>query len=265
MTVAEQVRSADGTPIAFARIGEGPPLILVGGAFNDRRTPAPLAELLAGSFSVYTYDRRGRGDSGDTPPYAVEREIEDLEAVIDAAGGSASLFGHSSGAELARKTAARGVSVAKLAMYEPPYIVDDSRRLKGGDYLDRLERAVAEGRRGDAVEQSMTEAVGMPAEMVAPILDSPMCVDLEKLAHTLPYDERVMHEYQRGAPLPAEWRDSVDMPALVMDGGESPAWQRNACRALIQILPDVQYRTLGGQDHAAEPAAVAPVVERFLA
>jgi pimeloyl-ACP methyl ester carboxylesterase len=265
MTVAEMTTSADRTPIAFDRVGDGAALILVGGAFNDRRTPAPLAQLLAESFSVYTYDRRGRGDSGDTQPYAVEREIEDLEAVIEAAGGSAALFGHSSGAELARATAARGVSVPKLAMYEPPYIVDDSRPLKGDDYLERLERAIAEGRPRDAVEQFMTEAVGMPAEMVSPILDSPMSVELEKLAHTLPYDERVMQDYRYGQSLPAEWTESVTMPTLVMDGGESPPWQRNACRALIQVLPDVTYRTLEGQDHAAAPEALAPVLRSFLA
>jgi pimeloyl-ACP methyl ester carboxylesterase len=265
MTVAEMTTSADRTPIAFDRVGDGAALILVGGAFNDRRTPAPLAQLLAESFSVYTYDRRGRGDSGDTQPYAVEREIEDLEAVIEAAGGSAALFGHSSGAELARATAARGVSVPKLAMYEPPYIVDDSRPLKGDDYLERLERAIAEGRPRDAVEQFMTEAVRMPAEMVSRILDSPMSVELEKLAHTLPYDERVMQDYMYGQSLPAEWTESVTMPTLVMDGGESPPWQRNACRALIQVLPDVTSRTLEGQGHAAAPDAVAPVLQSFLA
>ncbi len=264
MTVAEMTTSADGTAIAFDRVGEGPPLVLVGGAFNDRMTPAPLAELLASSFTVYTYDRRGRGDSGDTPPYAVEREIEDLESVIAAAGGSAGLFGHSSGAQLALETAARSVSVTKLAMYEPPYIVDDSRPLKGDDYLPRLERAIADGRRHDAVEQFMVEAAGVPTEMVGGILESPMCVELEKLAHTLPYDERVMQPYMLGRSLPREWTDSVTVPTLVMDGGNSPDWQRNACRALVRTLPDVQYRTLEGQDHGAAPTAVAPVVEEFL-
>src|SRR5215208_5358783 len=139
MTVAEMTTSADGTPIAFDRTGEGPPLILVGGAFNDRMTPAPLAELLATSFTVYTYDRRGRGDSGFTEPYAVEREIEDLEAVIEAAGGSARLFGHSSGGALALETTARGISVSKLAVYEMPYIVDDTRSPLPEDYIEHLE------------------------------------------------------------------------------------------------------------------------------
>jgi pimeloyl-ACP methyl ester carboxylesterase len=265
MTVAEMTTSADGTAIAFDRVGKGPPLILVRGAFNDRMTAAELAELLAPSFTVFNYDRRGRGDSGDTKPYAVEHEIEDLEAVIDAAGGSAALYGHSSGAQLALETAARGVSVTKLAMYEPPYFVDDSRPFKPDDYLLRMERAIAEGRRRDAAEQFMTEAVGMPADMVGQLLNSPMGAGLEKLAHTLPYDERIMERYQLGRPLPSEWRDSVTVPTLVMDGGNSPEWIRNAARALLQRLPDVQYRTLEGLDHTDDPAAVAPVLETFLA
>jgi pimeloyl-ACP methyl ester carboxylesterase len=265
MTVAEMTTSADGTPIAYDAVGEGPPLILVRGALNDRRTPAALAELLAESFRVYSYDRRGRGDSGDTAPYAVEREIEDLEAMIEAAGGSVALYGHSSGAQLALETAARSVSVTKLAMYEPPYFVDDARPPKADDYLSRLEGSIAEGRLRDALEQFMTEAAGMPAEVVGQLLDSPMRAGLEKLAHTLPYDERIMERYQVGRPLPREWRDSVTVPTLVMDGGESPTWMRSACRALVARLPDVQYRTLEGQEHAAAPGAVAPVLEEFLA
>jgi pimeloyl-ACP methyl ester carboxylesterase len=259
-----RVSSADGTTIAYDTVGEGPPLILVRGALNDRRTPAALAKLLAESLRVYSYDRRGRGGSGDTPPYAIERELEDLEAVIEAAGGSVALFGHSSGAQLALETAARGVSVTKLAMYEPPYFVEDGRPPKADDYLSRLERSIAEGRLDDALRQFMTEAAGTPAEIVERILDSPARSALEKLAHTLPYDERIMERYQVGRPLPPEWRDSVTLPTLVMDGGESPTWMRNACRALVALLPDVQYRTLEGQDHAAAPGALAPVLEEFL-
>jgi pimeloyl-ACP methyl ester carboxylesterase len=257
--------SADGTAIAFDRTGDGPPLVFVRGAFNDRTTAAELAELLAPSFTVFNYDRRGRGDSGDTPPYAVEREIEDLEAVIDAAGGAAALYGHSSGAQLALETAARGVSVTKLAVYEPPYFVGAGRTPKPDDYLERMEQALAEGRRRDAAAQFMTEGIGTPAGMVARLLDSPMGAGLERLAHTLPYDERIMERYQRGRPLPTEWRDSVTVPTLVIDGANSPEWIRNASRALVQRLPDVQYRTLDGLDHRDDPEAVGPVLERFLA
>jgi pimeloyl-ACP methyl ester carboxylesterase len=266
MTVAEMTTSADGTPIAFDRQGEGPPLVIVGGAFNDRNSAAPIAEQLAPRFTVHTYDRRGRGDSGFTGPYAVEREVEDLEAVIEAAGGSAALYGHSSGGALALETAARGLSVSKLAMFEPPYIVDDTRPPLPADYVEHLEELTAAGKRREIVGYFMTTATNMPAEMAEPMLDSPMVASMERLAHTVSYDGRVMlRGSMYGQPLPVEWRDSVTIPTLVMDGGNSPEWLHNTCRALVQLLPDVCYRTLDGQDHAAAPDAVAPVLEEFLA
>jgi pimeloyl-ACP methyl ester carboxylesterase len=265
MTVAELTTSADGTEIAFDRTGDGPALILVGGAWNDRKSPADLAELLAESFTVYSYDRRGRGDSGFTEPYAVEREIEDLEAVIGAAGGGAHVFGHSSGAALALETAARGVTVSKLAIYEPPYIVDDSRPPLPEDYIEHLEKLVAAGKRREVVRYFMTAAVGMPAKMVEPMLDSPMTEAMMPLAHTVSYDGRVMLRGSvYGQPLPAEWRDAVTIPTLVLDGGNSPNWQHSSCRALVRLLPDVSYRTLEGQDHAVAPEAITPVLEEFL-
>jgi pimeloyl-ACP methyl ester carboxylesterase len=264
MTVAEKTSSADGTEIAYDRAGEGPPLIIVGGAWNDRHSAAELAGLLASSFTVYTYDRRGRGESGDTPPFAPEREAEDLQAVIEAAGGSAAVYGHSSGAELARQTAARGISVTRLAMYEPPYIVDDSRSPRPDDYVEHLEELAREGKGREIFEYFMTTAVGMPSEMVKPMLDSAMVAGMEALAHTVSYDGRVMGSTMSGNPLPAEWRDSVTVPTLVMDGGISPEWMRNGCRSLVRLLPDVTYRTLEGYDHAVAASAVAPVIEEFL-
>jgi pimeloyl-ACP methyl ester carboxylesterase len=265
MTVAEMTTSTDGTEIAFDRIGSGPALILVGGAWNDRKTPASLAELLASSFTVYSYDRRGRGDSGFTEPYAVEREIEDLQAVIESAGGTAHLFGHSSGAALALETTARSVSVSKLAMYEPPYIVDDSRPPLPTDYVEHLEELSAAGEGREVIRYFMTTAVGMPPEMVEPIVNSPMAESMVPLAHTVSYDGRVMlRGSMYGQPLPAEWRDAVTVPTLVMDGGNSPTWLHSSCRALVELLPDVSYRTLEGQDHAASPEAVAPALEKFL-
>jgi pimeloyl-ACP methyl ester carboxylesterase len=266
MTVVEKVRSKDGTEIAYDRTGDGPALVLVGGAWNDRATPVELAQALAGEFSVYTYDRRGRGDSGVTEPYAVEREIEDLEAVIEAVGGSAYAFGHSSGAALALEATAAGAPISRLAMYEPPYIVDDTRPPLPDDYIEHLERLIAEDRRKEVFEYFMTVAVGMPPEMVQPMLDSPMVDSMVSLAHTIPYDGRVMLKGSMyGQPLPTRWTDSVTVPALVMDGGNSPAWIRNAARALVGVLPDVQYRTLEGQDHAAAPEVIAPALEAFLA
>jgi pimeloyl-ACP methyl ester carboxylesterase len=264
MTVVEKVRSKDGTEIAYDRVGDGPALVLVGAAWNDRMSAAPLAQLLASEFSVYTYDRRGRGDSGNTEPYAVEREIEDLTAVIEGAGDSAYAFGVSSGAALALEATAGGAPISKLAMYEPPYIVDDTRPPIPDDYIEHLDQLVAEGKRNEVVSYFMTAAVGMPAEMAEQMAASPMADAMEPLAHTVAYDGRVMlRGGMSGKPLPARFTQTVTVPTLVMDGGASDAWMRNAARALVALLPDVQYRTLEGQDHAAPPDILAAEIEEF--
>jgi pimeloyl-ACP methyl ester carboxylesterase len=264
MTVVEKVKSKDGTEIAYDRLGDGPSLILVGAAWNDRMSAAPMAQLLADDFSVYTYDRRGRGDSGDTAPYAVEREIEDLTAVIEEAGGSAYAFGVSSGAALALESAAAGAPITKLAMYEPPFIVDDSRPPIPDDYVEHLDQLASQGKRNEILRYFMTVAAGMPAEMAEQMAASPMAQAMEPLAHTVSYDGRVMlRGSMSGKPLPTRYTETVTMPTLVMDGGDSPAWMRNAARALNALLPDVQYRTLEGQDHAAPPEVLAPQLEDF--
>jgi pimeloyl-ACP methyl ester carboxylesterase len=261
----ETVRSKDGTTIAFERFGQGPPVVLVGGALSDRSAGAPLANLLSHGFAVITFDRRGRGDSGDTATYAVEREVEDLGALIAKAGGAASVFGHSSGAVLALESAVRGLPITRLAVYEPPFIVDDTRPLPPEDYAPRLTGLISSGRRGDAVELFMTAAVGVPANVVAQMRGSPMWPALEALAHTLPYDGAVMGDTMEGNPASMKRWASVTVPTLAMDGGASPEWARNAVRALVEILPDVQYLTLEGQTHAANPEVVAPALERFFA
>ena len=264
MTVVEKLKSKDGTEIAYDWVGNGPALVLVGAAWNDRMSAAPLAHLLASEFSVYTYDRRGRGDSGDTPPYAVEREIEDLTAVIEAAGGSAYAFGVSSGAALALEATAAGAPISKLAMYEPPYIVDDTRPPLPDDYIERLDQLASEGKRNEVLRYFMTAAVGLPPEMAEQMAASPMAQAMEPLAHTVSYDGRVMlRGGMSGKPLPKRYTDTVTVPVLVMDGGASEAWMRNAARGLVALLPDVQYRTLEGQDHAAPPEVLAPELERF--
>lgn len=266
MTVVEKVRSKDGTEIAYDRMGDGPAVVLVGAAWNDRMSAAPLAQLLASDFSVHTYDRRGRGDSGDTQPYSVEREIEDLTAVIEEAGGSAHAFGVSSGAALALEATAGGAPITKLAMYEPPYIVDDTRPPVPDDYVEHLDRLASEGKRNEILRYFMRVAAGMPAEMAEGMASSPMAKAMEPLAHTVSYDGRVMlRGGMNGRPLPARFTNTVTVPTLVMDGGASPAWMRNAARALNALLPDVQYRTLEGHDHAAPPEVLAPEIEEFFA
>src|SRR5439155_18049586 len=192
----DQVTSKDGTSIAFDRLGSGPPVILVSGGSVDRWSNAPLGTLLATDFTVYNYDRRGRGPSGDTPPYAVQREIEDIEAVIGAAGGSAGLYGTSSGAALALEATAAGAPVTKLALWEPPYILDENARPPSApEQVAAYDKMIGEGRRGDAAEYFMTKVVRLPAEFAAYARTQPWWASQEALAHTLPYDATIMGDY----------------------------------------------------------------------
>src|SRR6266516_1541064 len=257
----KKVLSKDGTPIAFDRSGEGPAIILVGGAFTDRSQPilVQLAAFLAPHFTVFNYDRRGRGDSGDSAPYAVEREVEDIEALIVEAGGSAFVCGFSSGAALAL-AAARRLAITKLALYVPPFIVDDSRPRLPEDFATQLTRLVSSGRRGDAAELFMTKAAEVPVEVVAQMRNAPFWPGVEAVAHTLIYDATIMGNNNA---LPTERVASGAVPTLVIDGGASPGWMRNGAQAVAEALPNAQHRTLEGQTHNVAPDALAPVLEEF--
>jgi pimeloyl-ACP methyl ester carboxylesterase len=255
-----KVTSKDGTSIAFDQSGQGSPIILVDGAMCSRSfgPMTPLSKLLAPHFTVFTYDRRGRGESSDTAPYAVAREVEDIEALIKQAGGSAFVYGISSGAALAIEAAARGLPIEKLALYEPPF-VSDSRPDLPKDHVKALTELTSSGRRGDAVEYFMTQMVGMPAEFVAPMRQAPMWPGLEAVAHTLAYDASIMGDYS----VPTRRLGSVAIPTLVMDGGESPAQLRNAVQAVANAIPNAQRRTLPGQTHEVAAEAIAPVLIEF--
>jgi hypothetical protein len=262
-----KVRSRDGTEIAYDRVGSGRPVILIGGAFSYRAFPkmVQLAELLAPDFGVVNYDRRGRGDSGDTPPFAVEREIEDLAALIAAAGGPASLWGWSSGAVLALRAAAAGLDVDRLALYEPPFLVDDSRSPPPADFSERLDELVAADRRSQAVWHYMTKAMGVPRPIVAAMRVSPFWSKLKAVAHTLPYDWAVMGDTRRGRPLsPAEW-GGVGQPTLAVSGEKSPAELKSAARAIAEVLPNGRHHELKGQSHNPSMKALAPVLAEFFA
>jgi pimeloyl-ACP methyl ester carboxylesterase len=253
------VTSRDGTIIAFDRSGDGPAVILVTGAFADRSMMAPVAALLAPRFAVYAYDRRGRGGSGDTAPYAVEREVDDIEALLEHAGGFAYAYGISSGAVLALHAARRLPGIAKLALYEPPFIVDGSYPPLPADYLDRVKELTSTGRPGDAAELFLT-FVGVPAQEVAQMRAEPFWRAIEAVAHTLVYDLTVMGDTQSGKPLPAKWA-SITTPALVADGEKTPQpYIRPAADALAGLLPNARRHTLAGQDHAVAPDAIAPVL-----
>ena len=257
----EQVTSKDGTTIAFDQLGEGPAVILVSGGSVDRSSLAALADLLAQHFTVFNYDRRGRGPSGDTPPYAVEREVEDIDAVVEAAGGSAYLFGSSSGAALALEAARQlPTRITKLALWEPPYIPEGYPR-PPADTAKTFSDLVAAGKRGDAAEYFMAKVVGMPPEFVAQARSSPWWPAQEALAHTLAYDATIMGDYS----LPVDRAALVTAPTLVMAGGASFPFMRETAQALADALPSGQTRTLEGQDHNIAPEAVAPVVKEFFA
>ena len=261
------VRSRDGTPIAYDAGGDGPALILVGGAFSFRRYKGSLqlVELLAPRLRVLNYDRRGRGDSGDTVPYAVEREIEDLEALVAAAGGSADVFGMSSGGVLALRAAAAGVPVRRAVVYQPPFTVDTAGHLPPPDFEERLGELVASGRSGAAVSYFMREGMGAPRALVSFLrVARPIWRNIEAVAHTLPYDYAVMNGTVHGNPLAPEPWASVAIPTLVLDGGKSPASLRRAADALAERLPDARRRTIEGQSHNLSMKALAPLVEEFL-
>jgi pimeloyl-ACP methyl ester carboxylesterase len=258
------VTSSDGTAIAYDRSGEGPPVILVDGALCYRAMGpnAPLAALLAERFTVFTYDRRGRGDSGDTAPYAVEREVDDLAALIDEAGGSACVYGISSGAALALEAAHRGLPIDRLVAYEAPFIVDDSRAPIPAGYAAELDALLAAGRRGDAVRLFMRQ-VGLPRILVALMRLMPAWGKLKGVAHTLPYDAATLRGLQAGEPLPADRFSAVTTPTLALVGGKSPAWLHHGMRALAEVLPNAQLRVLEGQTHMVKAKALAPVLVDF--
>jgi pimeloyl-ACP methyl ester carboxylesterase len=251
--------SADGTKIAFDQTGEGPPLILVVGAFNDRSTGAPLAKALESRFTVLNYDRRGRGASGDTQPYAIEREIEDLDALIREAGGAARVFGYSSGGTLALDAAARGLNITKLALYEAPFLIGDDRPRPSKEMSEQLAELVESGRRGDAVELFQTEMVGIPEAVVAQLRHAPFRPALEATAHTLVYEAMIVGDLE----LPIAQLRSIKAPTLVVYGSESPAFMGSGAKALAKALPDGHVRALPGQNHDIVPAALAPVLLEF--
>jgi len=254
----DKVRSNDGTTIAFDRLGVGTPVILVSGASTARAIHAQLAELLAGDFTVFNYDRRGRGDSGDTPPHTIEREVKDLHAVITEAGGAAAVFGNSSGAVLALHAAAAGLPLTKLALWEPPFMVDPDGPRRQQEYVAQLTKLLDAGRRGDAMALFM-KTIGLPEAMIAGMRQAPMWPGMEALAHTLAYDANIMGD----STVPTGLVSSVKAPTLVLDGSDTGAWAANSAQALIAAFPNPRHRTLKGQDHNVAWDVLALVLREF--
>ena len=261
----DTVRSKDGTTIAFDMQGDGPAVILVDGAMGTRSSGSKpeLARLLAQRFTVYIYDRRGRGDSGDTKPYAVEREIEDTEALIDKAGGSAYLYGHSSGGCLALDAAVKlGDKVKKLAMYEAPYNDDPEAQKAWGRYIEDLTDALASDRRGDALALFMAY-VGMPSAEIEGMRHAPFWRGMEALAPTLAYDHTAIMGNE--GSIPAERAARVHIPTLVMSGGKGAPFMKETAKTLGELIPSARQATLEGQTHDVHPDAIAPVLIEFFA
>lgn len=255
----QTVQSADGTMIAFEATGTGPAVIVSGGAFNTRMSPGALVPLLAPHFTVYSYDRRGRGDSTDTQPYAIAREIEDLAALVAAAGGSAMVYGHSSGAVLALEAADAGLPITKMVAYEPPFTAEEN----GPGSLawaDEVRAAMDAGDRELAATRFLL-GIGADPDGVAAMTRQPWWPGMLAVAHTLPYDlalvgDGLVHADRIGA---------IAAPTLLIDGAESPAWAGTAASVAAEAIPGARRLTLDGQDHNVDPAALAPVLIGFFA
>ena len=257
--------SDDGTPIAYDEFGTGSPLITVCGATADRALMRPTAEAFGQHFRAVAYDRRGRGDSGDTAPYAVEREIEDLAAIIaEVGGGTVHLYGHSSGAGLALRAVVAGLPVERLVLHEPPYSPDDpgaqeEARGWARHLADRLDR----GEHAEAIAEFF-RSVGAPEEVVDQVRSSPMWPGLVALAPTLAYDSAVMDDLATGGVVPVDLARQVTQPALVLVGGESPPFMHEVGRRLADLLPAGSLQVLSGQEHVVDPELLTPVVVEFL-
>lgn len=252
--MVENALSADGTRIAYERTGDGPVLILVGGALNNRHSADALVPHLADNFSVVAFDRRGRGDSTDTRPYAPAREVDDLKALIEAVGGSAMVFGHSSGAVLSLEAAAAGVAITRLAINEPPYLTGNA-ETRSATMRD-VEAALEAGDRGTAVE-IFIRTTGVPFDPA--MKTQPWFVALEAVARTIPYDLALVGD----SSVPVDQLAKITAPTLGLYGGASPAWAAASIAAVVGAIPGATQKVLEGQTHAANPAVLAPVLIDF--
>ncbi|HUC26387.1 MAG TPA: alpha/beta hydrolase [Streptosporangiaceae bacterium] len=263
-TKPQRVTSADGSQIAVEAMGEGQPIILIGGAFNDRTTMAGLARVLSPYYRAVAYDRRGRGDSSDeSSDFSVDREMEDLRAVIEHVGGTASLFGHSSGAVLALEAVSRGLPTEKVAAYETPFIPEGARPRPGPDLAERLVKLVRAGDRDGATALFQTEAVGLPAEMVEGMRHSDMWGYLTSLAHSLPYDYALL---EPGCQLPSARLAKIAVPTLAIAGSNTFPWLAAATEQVSEAVPGARFLSLEGQDHGVlrQPEALLSCLREFL-
>jgi pimeloyl-ACP methyl ester carboxylesterase len=260
------VTSKDGTRIGFDKTGSGPAMIIVNGAMQFRAFDpfmANFARIMSEHFTVYNYDRRGRGESGDTQPYAKEREIEDLQAMIGDAGGKAMVLGFSSGCAVALDTAAVTPGITKICLYEPPFIVDDSRPPLPADYVTHLNVLVAAGKREEAVKYFLNVAVGIPEEYLAGAAQDPGWDTMLQIAHTIAYDGSFVINLMQGKPMPTDRWTNVTVPTLVIEGSESVTFFHTGADALAAVMKNGSRATLPGQSHEVAAEVLAPVVTKF--
>ncbi len=254
----QKVISRDGTTIAYERVGDGPPIVLLNGAFRDHTIFDPLVAELAPHCATYVYDRRGRGDSGDSPAYAIEREVEDLAAVIGEAGGQAVVFAGSCGANLALEAVLAGVPISKLALHEPYYRVEGHPR-PPADFAEHLRTLLAEDRRGEAAEYFLAELLSLPPEVVAAWRKSPLWATNEANAHTLLYDTALCGDYD----VPVERLATVRTPTLVVNSDHTSDWLGAAARATAAAIPHARSLELPGSWHRVEMDVLGRVLVEF--
>ena len=261
------VTSKDGTRIGYSVAGSGPAIVLVDGAmcWREMGPATPLAAELKDRFTVYTYDRRGRGESGDTKPYATQREIEDLQAVIEAAGGSVAIYAISSGVILALEAANTIPGITGMVLYEAPIFTDGSRKPVPADYVQRMDRLVASGDNAGAVKHFMQNGIAIPWYGILMMQLFGMFRKMAPVGPTLPYDTAFVNPLWTYRPIPPNRWPNVTMPVLAMGGSKSDAWMQNAQRAIAANLPNARHKTLEGQNHMVAATAIAPAIKEFLA
>jgi pimeloyl-ACP methyl ester carboxylesterase len=254
-----KVVSRDGTAIAYKQAGDGPPMVLLGGAFRDHTIFTPIVPQLVSHYTTYVYDRRGRGESSDGPEWSIEREIEDLEAVIGVAGGEAVVFGGSGGAILALEAAAAGAPITKLGLLEPPFRVDGAPPMPD-DFEQTLRSLVAQDKRHEAAVYFLTHMASFSREEIAEWERSPIWPANEAMAHTLVYDTVIV-----GKGIPLDRLAKVAAPALVINSDSTSEWLRSAARTTAAAVQDGRHLTLPGVWHRVPPEVLCPALIEFFA